>query len=184
MELGVLRGRVPEEQVKRLDQVLELIDTGIRSIRSVTNDLRPSLLDDLGLLPALRSLVSDFSDRSGIRTDLASPPALPSLSREAELALFRALQEALSNVLRHADARSVGVGISISADGVLLQVSDDGKGLPAGVTAEGLELGGHMGLAGMRERITALGGTVRLRAQSNAGALLEVLVPASAPSNS
>jgi signal transduction histidine kinase len=184
MELGVLRGKVPEEQVKRLDQVLDLIDTGIRSIRSVTNDLRPSLLDDLGLLPALRSLVSDFSDRSGIRTDLASPTALPPLSREAELALFRALQEALSNVLRHADARSVGVGISISADGVLLQVSDDGKGLPAGVTAEGLELGGHMGLAGMRERITALGGTVRLRAQSNAGALLEVLVPASAPGNS
>jgi signal transduction histidine kinase len=183
MELGVLRGRVPEEQIRRLDQVLELIDTGIRSIRNVTNDLRPSLLDDLGLLPALRSLVSDFSERSGIHTDLASPQTLPALSREAELALFRALQEALSNVLRHADARSVGVGISISADGVLLQVSDDGKGLPAGVTAEGLELGGHMGLAGMRERITALGGTVRLIAQTNAGALLEVLVPASVPQN-
>ncbi len=183
MELGVLRGRVPEEQIRRLDQVLELIDTGIRSIRNVTNDLRPSLLDDLGLLPALRSLVSDFSERSGIHTDLASPTTLPPLSREAELALFRALQEALSNVLRHADARSVGVGISISADGVLLQVSDDGKGLPAGVTAEGLELGGHMGLAGMRERITALGGTVRLKAQTNTGALLEVLVPARVPQN-
>jgi signal transduction histidine kinase len=61
---------------------------------------------------------------------------------------------------------------------VLLQVSDDGRGLPTGVAAESLELQGHMGLAGMRERITALGGRVRLRGRAGAGALLEVLVPA------
>jgi signal transduction histidine kinase len=178
MELGVLRGSVEPHQAARLDQVQELIDTGIRGIRNVTNDLRPSLLDDLGLLPALRSLVADFGARTGIRTGLAAPSSLPQLSREAELALFRALQEALSNVLRHAQAGSVDVGISINADGVLLQVSDDGRGLPAGTTEESLARGGHMGLAGMRERITALGGTVSLRGQSGAGALLEVLVPA------
>jgi signal transduction histidine kinase len=178
MELGVLRDTVHPEHTPRLDQILALIDTGIRSIRSVTNDLRPSLLDDLGLLPALRSLVGDFSERSGIPAGLAAPSTLPPLSREAELALFRALQEALSNVLRHAGARSVDVGISVNADGVLLQVSDDGRGLPAGLTTQALELKGHMGLAGMRERITALGGTVCLRPQQGAGALLEVLVPA------
>ena len=178
MELGVLRDAVQPPQTARLDQVLALIDTGIRSIRSVTNDLRPSLLDDLGLLPALRSLVADFSERSGIRAGLAVPSSLPPLSGEAELALFRALQEALSNVLRHANARTVDVGISIERAGVLLQVSDDGEGLPAGVAPEALELQGHMGLAGMRERITALGGTVRLRARAGTGALLEVLVPA------
>ena len=178
MELGVLQSAVQPPHAARLDQVLALIDTGIRSIRNVTNDLRPSLLDDLGLLPALRSLVADFSERSGIRTGLAVPTTLPPLSREAELALFRALQEALSNVLRHAQARTVDIGISIDASGVLLQVSDDGKGLPTGVSPESLELQGHMGLAGMRERITALGGTVRLQARAGAGALLEVLVPA------
>ena len=179
MELGVLRETVQPAHAARLDQVLALIDTGIRSIRSVTNDLRPSLLDDLGLLPALRSLVADFSERSGIRTGLATPSALPPLSAEAELALFRALQEALSNVLRHAHAQTVDIGISIEPTGVLLRVSDDGRGLPPGVAPETLELQGHMGLAGMRERITALGGTVRLRARAGAGALLEVLVPAS-----
>ena len=178
MELGVVRDSAEPAQAVRLDQALALIDTGIRSIRSVTNDLRPSLLDDLGLLPALRSLVADFSQRSGIRTGLAVPSSLPSLSREAELALFRALQEALSNVLRHANARTVDIGISIDETGVLLRVSDDGKGLPSGVPPETLELEGHMGLSGMRERITALGGTVRLRARTGAGALLEVLVPA------
>jgi signal transduction histidine kinase len=178
MELGLLRDRLHLDSAPRLDHVLALIDTGIRSIRSVTNDLRPSLLDDLGLLPALRSLVADFSERSGIQTGLAVPVALPPLSREAELALFRALQEALSNVLRHAQARSVDVGISISDAGVLLRVSDDGMGLPPGVTTERLELEGHMGLAGMRERITALGGSVHIRPKDGSGALLEVMVPA------
>jgi signal transduction histidine kinase len=178
MELGVIRDGAPPAQAARLDQVLGLIDTGIRSIRNVTNDLRPSMLDDLGLLPALRSLVTEFSERSGIRVGLAAPATLPSLSEKAELALFRALQEALSNVLRHAEARSVDIGISVNRDGVLLEVRDDGRGLTADATPERLERAGHMGLAGMRERIGALGGTVRFRGEPGAGALLEVLVPA------
>jgi signal transduction histidine kinase len=181
IELGVLRKSVPPEQSARLDQVLGLIDTGIRSIRNVTNDLRPSLLDDLGLLPALRSLVAEFGERSGMRVGLAAPAALPPLSDAAELALFRALQEALSNVLRHARARSVDVGISVSRDGVLLEVRDDGRGFDSGTTPERLEWAGHMGLAGMRERIAALGGTVRFQGEPGAGALLEVLVPAGGP---
>jgi signal transduction histidine kinase len=178
IELGVIRESVPPPQRPRLDQVLDLIDTGIRSIRNVTNDLRPSLLDDLGLLPALRSLVAEFAERSGIRMQLTAPDTLPPLSEQAELALFRALQEALSNVLRHAEARSVDIGISVNRDGVLLEVRDDGRGLAAGATAERLERGGHMGLTGMRERIGALGGSVRFHGEPGAGALLEVRVPA------
>ncbi|HEX2220206.1 MAG TPA: GAF domain-containing sensor histidine kinase [Gemmatimonadales bacterium] len=177
IELGVLRDALPATQTARLDQVLGLIDKGIRSIRSVTNDLRPSLLDDLGLLPALRSLVTEFGERSGMRVELAAPTSLPPLSAEAELALFRALQEALSNVLRHADARTVDVGISVQREGVLLEVRDDGRGPRNGAGPEELELTGHMGLAGMRERIGALGGTVRFQGAPGAGALLEVLVP-------
>ena len=180
MELGVLRQGVGPADADRLDQVLALIDTGIRSIRNVTNDLRPSLLDDLGLLPALRSLVEEYGERSGIRIDLAAPAALPALSKEAELALFRALQEALSNVLRHAGATTVDVGISVRRDGVLLEVRDDGRGLPPEASPDRLERDGHMGLAGMRERIGALGGSVRLQGGPGAGALLEVLVPSGA----
>jgi signal transduction histidine kinase len=176
IELGVLREGLPPAQSARLDQVLGLIDKGIRSIRSVTNDLRPSLLDDLGLLPALRSLVAEFAERSGMRVELDAPASLPPLSEEAELALFRALQEALSNVLRHAQARSVDVGISVSREGVLLEVRDDGLG-PNGARPEELERTGHMGLAGMRERIGALGGSVRFGGQGGAGALLEVRLP-------
>ncbi|HYF40223.1 MAG TPA: GAF domain-containing sensor histidine kinase [Gemmatimonadales bacterium] len=177
MELGLLRERVQPEASARLDHVLGLIDTGIRSIRNVTNDLRPSLLDDLGLLPALRSLVADFSERSGLQAQLTAPATLPPLSGEAELALFRALQEALANVLRHADARGVTISILVNGGSVLLQVRDDGRGLPPDWSPERLEMAGHMGLAGMRERITALGGSVRLQPLNGAGALLEVLVP-------
>jgi signal transduction histidine kinase len=179
IELGVLRGGLPPAQSARLDQVLGLIDKGIGSIRSVTNDLRPSLLDDLGLLPALRSLVAEFGERSGMRVELDAPASLPPLSEEAELALFRALQEALSNVLRHAEARAVDVGISVRREGILLEVRDDGRG-PDGARPDELEHAGHMGLAGMRERIGALGGTVRFGGAPGSGARLEVVVPAAA----
>jgi signal transduction histidine kinase len=124
--------------------------------------------------------VAEFGERSGMSVELAAPASLPPLSEKAELALFRALQEALSNVLRHADARSVDVGISVSRDGVLLEVRDDGRGFGQVTDPEELERRGHMGLAGMRERIGALGGTVRFRGEPGAGALLEVLVPAGA----
>jgi signal transduction histidine kinase len=176
MELGLLRDGVAPAQSERLDRALELIDTGIRSIRSVTNDLRPSLLDDLGLLPALRSLVADFRAGGDIEVALAAPVALPSLTKEAELALFRALQEALSNVRRHASARHVDVGISVAGSRVRLNVADDGSGPPPG-GVEHLEREGHMGLAGMRERIGALGGSVRFGASRERGAALEVVLP-------
>ena len=115
MELGLLQDAVGPDQSARLDRALALIDTGIRSIRNVTNDLRPSLLDDLGLLPALRSLVADFGARSDMHVGFAAPGTLPPLSKEAELALFRALQEALSNVRRHADAGRVDIRLSVDA---------------------------------------------------------------------
>jgi signal transduction histidine kinase len=179
MELGLLRDGGGERASERLDRALALIDTGIRSIRNVTNDLRPSLLDDLGLLPALRSLVTDFGARSDIQVTFAAPPALPALSKEAELALFRALQEALSNVRRHADARKVDIALAVDGNRLRLQVADDGRG-PPDLGIERLEREGHMGLAGMRERINALGGTVRFGSAREGGASLEVAVPVEA----
>jgi signal transduction histidine kinase len=176
MELGLLREGVSPAHAERLDHALALIDTGIRSIRSVTNDLRPSLLDDLGLLPALRSLVADFGAHSDVRIGFTAPASIPTLSKEAELALFRALQEALSNVRRHAAARSVEVTLALDPDGLRLAVRDDGRG-PPDVSPERLERDGHMGLAGMRERIGALGGSVRFGGGRGAGAALEVLLP-------
>jgi signal transduction histidine kinase len=178
MQLGIVRETSEPAAAARLDRVLGLVDTGIQSIRNLTNDLRPSLLDDLGLVPALRALAKDVADQTGLAVRVETLGALPPLSGDAELALFRALQEALSNVARHAEATVVNVRISGDASGVRLAVRDDGR---AQLSAGALEGRGRMGLAGMRERITALGGTLSVRAAPEGGVELVVTLTASAP---
>jgi two-component system sensor histidine kinase UhpB len=158
-------------QAAKLDRLLALMDEGIRGIRSVTERLRPPLLDDLGLLPALRGLIDDFADRTDIDVRFETPASLPSLVEDAELALFRALQEALSNVARHAQAKSVEVGLVVGAEAVVLSVRDDGEGI-----AEGAERSGS-GLDGMRERVTLLGGVVTVANRSTGGVEVRVSLP-------
>jgi len=169
MQLEGLRSVLAPNASGRLDRLLSLVDTGIRSIRQVTSDLRPSLLDDLGLLPALRSLVSDFTERSGIRTTLDAPSALPALSVDADLALFRALQEALSNVARHANAQCIAVTLIVRASQLHLVVRDDGQGFPVNRNGTIREPEGRMGLTGMRERMLAVGGEVRIGNVASSG---------------
>jgi signal transduction histidine kinase len=168
--------RQHEDERRRLSR--ELHD----ETAQVTHDLRPSLLDDLGLLPALRSLCADFEERTGIVVTLDLPPSLPAVPEDTDLALFRALQEGLSNVARHAGARGVRVKLRADGDGALcLAVRDDGAGLGGGVDLARWEREGHMGLVGMRERIAALGGSVTLAGADDGGAELRVRVPVAAP---
>ena len=91
---------------------VRIVDDGLRGVRNVLNDLRPGLLDDLGLLPALRSLVTEFGERHGAPVTFTAPDAIPVLSDEAEVAVFRAVQEALSNVARHAERAPVRVEVT------------------------------------------------------------------------
>lgn len=160
MQLEALRPSLVQTATPRLDRLLALVDTGIRSIRNVTHELRPSLLDDIGLLPALRSLVSDFSERTGLRATLDAPSELPEMSQEADLALYRALQEALSNVARHAKATSVRVVVHADDSMLRMTVSDDGAGFKSATSGRMLEPDARMGLTGMQERIHAVGGQV------------------------
>jgi signal transduction histidine kinase len=102
---------------------------------------------------------------------------MPALSESAEVALFRALQEALSNVARHAGAREVDVRLEVRDGRVVLEVTDDGRGLPAGARLEDFERAGHLGLAGMRERIQGLGGSVRVAEAPRGGMRVTVMVP-------
>ncbi len=178
MQLGVLRESAEPAVAARLEHVLDLVDDGITSIRNVTHDLRPPLLDDLGLVPALRALVTEFSERSGLDVAFEAPATMPRLSPEADLALFRALQEGLSNVARHADAGSARAALALEDGVVELILLDDGCGLDPGDTIETLA-DGRMGLAGMRERIALLGGSVLLDNRSDGGAHLEIRVPLS-----
>lgn len=175
MQLGVLGETLAPTERTRLHRAVALLDDGIRGIRHVTDALRPSLLDDLGMVPALRSLVDAFRNRSALRVQFDTATLLPKLSDEAELALFRALQEGLSNIARHADAKRVDAALHIRDGAVELLVSDDGKGIDLEVLSH-REREGHMGIAGMRERINALNGSVELR-NASPGTLLVVRVP-------
>jgi signal transduction histidine kinase len=184
MELAVLHDRLPPEDAVRLEDALALLSGGIRGIRAVARDLRPALLDDLGLVPALASLGADFRDRSGlaVELDLPDPASLPKVRPEGELALFRALQEALTNVARHADAQTVRVRLAREGADLTLEVRDDGRGL-ADAAAPEADGTAHVGLAGMRERVAALGGDVHVAGGPGGGAAVLVRLPLDASSS-
>ena len=177
LQLGLLAERLDPSLAPYVAHTVELIDAGMRSVRRVTEQLRPSLLDDLGLVPALRSLTESFAERAGIAVSLDVPAALPPLGRETELALFRATQEALANVARHAVASTVSVLLANGSGHITLEIADDGRGLPAGFDLARVEQAGHLGLAGMRERIGALGGTAEISGAPGAGVRVRLEIP-------
>ena len=184
MQLQALRPLLARGAEPRLDRTLALVDTGIASIRQVTSDLRPTLLDDLGLRPALHSLAGDFTERTGIPVAFRAPQVLPELAEDADLAVFRALQEALSNVLRHAQASRVEIDIAVGARSLALEVRDDGCGFPLD-SAGRIALTDHrMGLTGMRERLLAVGGSLSTENRgASHGAILRIVVPVGAQSD-
>ena len=173
MQLGLMREAAPPHISAKLDRVLDLVDTGIQSIRSVTTNLRPPLLDDLGLVPALRALAQGFSEQSGLAITFDAPTEIPSVSSDAALALFRAVQEALSNVVRHSGATSARVSLVVVGDQLTLIVHDNGRGLPSPTIQHPSPR--HMGLMGMTERIVALHGSVNI--ETHDGATITVRVP-------
>jgi signal transduction histidine kinase len=179
MQVDALRAGAPAAQGERLARLARLVDTGIRSIRTVTEALRPALLDDLGLVPALRSLAASFAERSGLPVHVEVPDRWvgPAPSPEAELALYRALQEALANIARHARASQVAVRLAADVSMVELTVVDDGTGVPDDLRIDQLAGRGHMGLVGMRERLTALGGSVAVARRAGGGTEVRIRVP-------
>lgn len=172
LRLGLVREQVPAPQADQLGRVVELVDAGMASIRSVTEALRPTLLDDLGLLPALRALAGDFEARTGVQTTFTGPDALPRLREVAELALFRAVQEGLSNVARHADAGMATVDLRVHDDQLTVEIRDDGAAADPVTPADE-----RMGLTGMRERVAALGGGVVLERGPRQGMELRIRLP-------
>ena len=176
MQLGLMREHAAPDEAARLDRVLGLVDTGIRSIRSVTTNLRPPLLDDLGLVASLRALAQGFAEQSGLAIDFAAPREVPPVSADAGLALYRAVQEALSNVARHAGATRAEVRLELVKNELIVSVVDDGRGLPRGDADPSAPPPASLGLTGMRERITAVRGSVEVRSQQR-GTAVTVRVP-------
>jgi signal transduction histidine kinase len=165
-----------------LREAQHLIDRAIRDMRTLSHLLHPPLLDEAGFGSAARWFVEGFGKRSGIVTKLRMPAKLDRLPPEIETALFRVLQESLTNVHRHSGSREVEVRLSVYQSMVTLAIDDTGKGIPRevleGFGKNGVNLG--VGLAGMRERVTELGG--RLEIDSNkSGTRLRAIIPIQAP---
>jgi signal transduction histidine kinase len=177
LQLGALRDQAAGRDLEHIDRSLTLVDAGIHSIRTVTRALRPPLLDDLGITPALQALTDEVQQNSGLEISLSVQQDLPKLHEERELALYRALQEAYTNIQKHAQARSIMVSITTANSNVLLDVIDDGVGLPPDDLPAELERNGHIGLTGMRERISGLGGSVTFGPGAGGGAHLAVRLP-------
>ena len=177
LRLGVMRERASATEAADLDRMITLLDDGIASIRGITQELRPALLDDIGLAPALRALAEASADRFELALECAIPSLLDGLTPDAELALFRALQEAMTNVAQHGRAKRVVVRVERTSAEIRMSIEDDGRGIPSGFSVDDLQRAGHFGLAGMRERIAAQGGGVTIGASSLGGARIMVRVP-------
>ena len=154
----------------------QLIDRAIQQVRTISHLLHPPLLDEVGLVSALRWFLEGLSERSGIQVVLdVAPPDLGRLQSELETAIFRIVQEALTNMFRHSGARNGSVAISKKDGDIVVCVRDDGKGIDEQVIQLRPESVG-VGIGGMRQRVTELGGTLRL-ANANPGTLVEVIIP-------
>jgi len=161
---------------ERNDDSLGLIEYAFKAVQNVMYDLRPPMLDEYGLTASLQWYAKDFTRRTGIEVEVHDHE-VPRLATQIELALFRIVQEALTNVARHADAVAVTIDVSMNGDDVVLSIADDGVGFDR--EDGGTEPAGY-GLSTMRERSEALGGTFAIVSEENKGTRIAVTVPRSA----
>jgi len=154
----------------------QLVDRAIQQVRTISHLLHPPLLDEVGLTSALRWFLEGLSERSRINVHLdVHPPGLTRLKSEVETAIFRIVQEALTNMFRHSGARNGRVAVAENEDNIVVTVSDDGKGIEDEVSRLRPESVG-VGIGGMRQRVMELGGSLRL-ANANPGTIVEVIIP-------
>ncbi len=151
----------------------EVLNEAIQEVRRISHDLRPSILDDLGLERALASLLDRFTERSEVRVRLSLALPAQRLPEDIEITLYRLVQEALTNIERHADATEVGLKIDTVADTVRLELRDNGRGFDAALAARAPGIG----LRNMRERVELLGGEYRLASSPGEGTRLWIRLP-------
>jgi PAS domain S-box-containing protein len=175
--LSALRNRPARrpslETDRRLDGVNTAIDGAIEAVRRIVLRLRPGVLDSLGPLAALEWEVQAFSQQAGLPVRLVLPPEPFDLDAERSTTLYRTVQEALTNVLRHANAKSVAVGLKVRPGALVLQVTDDGRG----IAENELRNPRSMGILGMRERAMSCGGTLEVRRADGGGTDVVLTVP-------
>jgi two-component system sensor histidine kinase UhpB len=157
------------------DDTKQAVRQALEEVRRIARELRPEMLEQLGLVSALTELSRTFAESSGVRVERRFAADLPPLSDEAELAVYRVAQESLTNVARHADASQVELALQPGAESVVLRVVDDGRGF---TVPDAFALNGHVGLRGMRERALLVGGALAIKRGGDGGVEVRLEVPA------
>src|ERR1022692_419809 len=173
VDLGSLSTNLPEDRIRikeRLDNMKSVAELAVGTVRDIALLLRPSMLDDLGLVAALEWQGREVSRRSEMEVTVESENVSEDLPDEYKICVYRLVQEALNNAVRHARARNAKVRVAGSASGISIEVSDDGQGFDA-QRARGL------GILGMEERVKRLGGSLAVRSAPGQGTVLEAELP-------
>lgn len=175
LEMAERSVTVPNEQ-QRLARLRGIAEDTLRELRKMIYDLRPTILDDLGLAAAIRWYVKEAVEPQGLRVDMHLAGLDLRMPHHIETAVFRIVQEAFTNILKHADAHQATVDVSLADGRVQLIITDDGRGFDVNSIPQGQERRG-MGLMGMRERAELLGGTWKVESQPKEGTRVEAMIP-------
>jgi len=170
-------GKLEPQLAKRVEASLELVQQLHAEIRTTSYLLHPPLLDETGLYSALGWYVEGVAQRSGIKIGLEISPEFGRLPREIELLVFRLVQEALTNIHRHAKSETATIRIARGDDRVTVEVRDQGRGIPPDELKRIQEGGSGMGIRGMRERLRQFGGELRLASDEGGGTSVIVTIP-------
>ncbi len=177
MDLTWMTRHLPKSEdamLARVTESIQLINDGVKSVRNICSGLRPGVLDDLGLAAAIEWQAGEFTSRNGIRCEVTVPPIDLHLDGDRATAAFRIFQECLTNVIRHANAKSVRVTLSHEEENILMFVEDDGIGF----CETDISIShGSLGLLGMRERAQFCGGSVHISSSIGKGTMVTVRVP-------
>jgi signal transduction histidine kinase len=182
MDLGLVERELgPAHPVRdHVHEARDQIGAILQSVRNLSQLLRPAVLDDLGLVPAIQSYIARFAERTELAVRLEVPPAETRLPRPIEVAVYRVLQEALTNVARHAHATQVHVCLGVADGAVELSVHDNGNGFDAPAFLQRPIADRGMGVIGMRERVATYGGQFAVDSGPGRGTRIELTIPLSA----
>lgn len=175
MDVSWLKSRLEADQAPlaaKTDKMRGLVDSMVAAVRRIAADLRPPMLDDLGLTAAVENLLHDFSERAGLMVSLDLGTDGIEFHDPLATAVYRMIQEALTNVARHAKASDVEVALRVEGDMLRVRVRDNGRGI--GVTNPGHK---SFGLAGIRERARTLGGVAEICSPAGGGTLVDIRIP-------
>jgi signal transduction histidine kinase len=162
-----------KEELEKTESILKLVDQTILSVRRIATELRPAILDDLGLVAAVEWAAEEFDARTGTKCRLDLPDEDIVIDQERTTAIFRIFQETLTNVTRHAQATQVDVRLEREDGSIVLEVRDNGRG----IAEDQFSTGRSLGILGMRERALLLGGELTIRGAAGKGTIVRVVIP-------